>query len=126
MNNLLDILPGTGDKAGNYYFSDFGEPVVYAIIGFVVVFVGIVILIGIIWFIGFLLRKTNNFEAVKNIFKKKNTAVSPVENNNQSADVAVDDGITDAEKAAIIAAIMAFYESEEGKCQFTVRRIKKL
>ncbi len=120
MNNLLDILPGSGDKAGNFYFDNLGEPVIYAIIGFVVVFVGIIILIGIIWFIGFLLRKTDNFAFLK---KKKAPAVVEETKTETPAD---EDGITDAEKAAIVAALMAYYENEEGKCQFTVRRIKKL
>ena len=120
MNNLLNILPGTGDNAGNYYFDNLGEPVIYAIIGFVVVFVGIIILIGIIWFIGFLLRKTDNFA----VFKRKKPEV--VKQETESNESAQDDGITDAEKAAIVAALMAYYENEEGKCQFTVRRIKKL
>ncbi len=121
MNNLLNILPGTGDKAGNYYFDNLGEPVIYAVIGFLVVFVGIIILIGIIWFIGFLLRKTDNFS----VFKKKKPAVEQKQTESVSGK-AEDDGITDAEKAAIVAALMAYYQNEEGKCQFTVRRIKKL
>lgn len=120
MNNLLNILPGTGDKAGNYYFDNLGEPVVYAIIGFLVVFVGIIILIGIIWFIGFLLRKTDNFS----VLKRKKPAVA--QQTESVSDKTQDDGITDAEKAAIVAALMAYYQNEEGKCQFTVRRIKKL
>ncbi|MCD8287128.1 MAG: OadG family protein [Clostridia bacterium] len=60
-NILLDIVP---NEDGNFYFDNYGEPFLYALIGFLVVFLGICILILIIWLIGLLMRKTNNLAAI--------------------------------------------------------------
>ena len=46
LNNLLGFIAGSD---GNYYFENFGEAIVYALIGFLIVFDGIVIIILIIW-----------------------------------------------------------------------------
>ena len=46
LNNLLGFIAGSD---GNYYFENFGEALVYALIGFLIVFAGIVIIILIIW-----------------------------------------------------------------------------
>ncbi len=51
--NLLDIVAGS-DK--NYYFENFGEALIYALIGFLIVFVGISIIIVIIWLLGLLFK----------------------------------------------------------------------
>ena len=42
LNFLLDIVP---KPDGNYYFDNFGEALVYALIGFLVVFCGIILII---------------------------------------------------------------------------------
>ena len=62
LSNLLAILPGDGSSwAGqnkspdNFYFDNFGEAALYALIGFMVVFVGIILIIGIIWLLSVLL-----------------------------------------------------------------------
>ena len=124
LNNLLDIIPGTGDKAGNYYFDNYGEPFLYALIGFVVVFIGIAILIAIIWLVGLLMRKTNNLEFLTNIGKNKAKKSEKIEP--QKEEIQTSDEIPEEVKAAIVAAIMAYYQQEEGKCEFTVKRIKKI
>lgn len=124
LNNILAIIPGTGDKAGNYYFDNYGEPFLYALIGFVVVFVGIVLIIGIIWLVGLLMRKTNNLEVLSKIGKKKAKKAENVQL--QKAEEQASDEIPAEVKAAIVAAIMAYYQQEEGKCEFTVKRIKKI
>ncbi len=122
LNSLLEIVPGTGDKAGNWYFDNFGEAALYALIGFVVVFVGIILIIGIIWLVGLIMRKTNNLEFLtKKREKKSKKAV------NEPAEAPVADGdIPDEVKVAIIAAIMAYYEESQPKCAFTVKRIKRI
>lgn len=134
LNNLLAILPGDGSsQAGqvqspkNFYFDNFGEAALYALIGLLIVFVGIVIIIGIIWLVGLIMRKTNNLEFLtkKKGMKPKaedNTTLAPV-----SAGTAVEDGeIPDEVKVAIIGAIMAYYQEQEGHCEFTVKRIKRI
>lgn len=131
LNNLLAIVGGDGSNwAGqtqspsNYYFDNFGEPFLYALLGFAVVFVGIFIIIGIIWLVGFIMRKTNNLEFLtKKSSKKSRNKSSEVINTEES----VDDGdVPDEVKAAIIAAIMAYYEGQQEKCEFTVKKIKRI
>ena len=135
LNNLLDILPGDGSwwagqqrEPGNYYFDNFGEAAIYALIGFVVVFVGIVILIGIIWLIGYIMRKTNDFEFLTKMRSKKEAVKQDVAQTERSQISASNesDEIPDEVKAAIVAAIMAYYQEKEDKCQFTVKRIKRI
>ncbi len=133
LNMLLDIVSNVD---GNYYFDNKAESLIYALIGFLVVIVGIVILIGIIWLLGLLMRKTNNLaflterksrkatkKKAENLAKQEQTAIS----SEKSVEIsAVDDDIPDEVKAAIIAAIMAYYSEQEEKCEFTVKRIKRL
>lgn len=131
LNNLLAIVAGDGSSwAGqtqspnNYYFDNFGEPFLYALIGFLVVFAGILLIIFTIWLVGLIMKKTNNLEFLSKDKKKKvketktdPPAVTTVEN---------DGDIPDEVKAAIIAAIMAYYEEKQEKCEFTVKRIKRI
>lgn len=125
LNFLLDILPQKPDGTvdGNYYFTDrFGESAIYALIGFLIVFVGIMLIISIIWLIGLLMRKTNNLAFLTQIGKKKR----------KSEETATDevlqesDEVPDEVKAAIIAAIMAYYGAEKPQCEFKVKRIKRI
>lgn len=131
LSNLLAIVPGNGGSwAGqvqspdNYYFDNLGEAAVYALIGFIVVFAGIVIIIAIIWLIGLLMKKTNNLEFLtkkrsKKVKEVKETTVQPFEQTSS-------DEIPNEVKAAIVAAIMAYYQEKEEKCHFTVKRIKRI
>lgn len=126
LNYLLDIVSQTpnGTFDGNYYFSDrFGEPVIYALIGFLAVFIGIILIIAIIWLIGLLMRKTNNLAFLTKIGKKKKSKQVEPDKNEILSET---DEIPDEVKAAIIAAIMAFYCEEKPKCEFNVKRIKRI
>lgn len=119
-NALLDI---TLHNDGKYYFDSFPEALVYALIGFVIVFVGIAIIIAVIWLIGLLMRKTNNLAFLTNIGKKKK---AQLESSVQPQTAVQNEDIPDEVKAAIVAAIMAYYESEQPKCEFKVKRIKRI
>lgn len=124
LNSFLSIVPGTGDKAGNYYFDNLGEPFVYALIGFAVVFIGIVVIITVIWLLGLLMRKTNNFAFLT---ARKNKKQEQSKGDESSVPSVSDDGeIPDEVKAAIIAAIMAYYGTSKPQCEFKVKRIKRL
>lgn len=116
---------GQQKSPNNFYFDNFGEAALYALIGFVVVFVGIIIIIGIIWLVGLIMRKTNNLE-----FLTKKREKKPEKKKAQTDTAAVappsDDDIPDEVKAAIVAAIMAYYQESEEKCEFTVKRIKRI
>ncbi len=132
LGNILAIVHGDGSNfagqeqsANNFYFDNFGEPFLYALIGFLVVFAGIALLIGIIWLIGLIMRKTNNLEFLTKKREKKSEKTKEVKE--APAEAVVEDGdIPDEVKAAIIAAIMAYYQEKEEKCQFTVKRIKRI
>ena len=130
LNFLLDILPQKPDGTfdGNYYFSDrFGEPAIYALIGFVIVFLGIVLIIAIIWLIGLLMRKTNNLAFLSNLGKKIKSKLKKKKEEPASVEAVPDtDEVPDEVKAAIIAAIMAYYSEEKPKCEFKVKRIKRI
>lgn len=108
---------------GSYYFNSFTEAIVYALIGFAIVFVGIVVIISVIWLIGLLMRKTNNLAFITNRGKKEKVQLEPVA---QPQAAVSDEDVPDQVKAAIVAAIMAYYESEQPQCEFKVKRIKRI
>lgn len=121
MLNLLAIVP---KDDGNWYFDNYGEPFLYALIGFAIVFLGIVLIIFIIWLLGLLMRKTNNLAFLSKIsFKRK----KKVQESETPAAISYEEGeIPDEVKAAIIAAVMAYYQSEQPQCEFKVKRIKRI
>ncbi|MDE6586573.1 MAG: OadG family protein [Clostridia bacterium] len=121
VNSLLDFV-SKGD--GNYYFENMSEAIIYALIGFLIVFVGIAIIILIIWLIGLLLRKTNNLAFLRNLkLKRKSKNVESEITPSISHD---ENEVPDEIKVAIIAAIMAYYSESSPKCEFKVKRIKRL
>lgn len=119
LNELLAIVP---NEDGNFYFDSFGEALVYALIGFLVVFVGIVLIICIIYLIGFIMKKTNNFEFLSKIGKKKKKPQGVAEPIMQCGE----EDIPNEVKAAIIAAIMTYYSEKKPECEFRVKRIKRI
>lgn len=132
VNKLLAIVAGDGgywagqqQKPDNFYFDNFGEAALYALLGFVVVFIGIALIIGIIWLVGLIMRKTNNLEFLTKKRDKKPKADNAVAAQVEKTSVSEDE-IPDEIKVAIMAAIMAYYENSEEKCQFKVKRIKRL
>lgn len=103
--NLLD----------SWFKLDIGDGAFYAVFGFVFVFLGISLLIAIFTAIGYAMKRVNE--------KKKKSGAAP--------DVPVlqieeEEGVTPEVVAAITAALMAYYEQENVKCDFVVRRIKKV
>jgi sodium pump decarboxylase gamma subunit len=97
------------------------DGLLYALIGFVFVFIGIGILIGILYLLGYVMQKTNG----KISFKKK-TAAAPVKEESVAPAVAATEEVPDEVKAAIVAAIMAYYSAEKPKCEFVVKQIKRI
>ena len=94
------------------------EAMLYAIIGFAVVFVGIALLIAIVWLVGKILGGARQEEA-------QPTKVVPV----VSAETTThqDNDEVDEETVAVItAAIMAYYEQQGNRCDFIVKRIKRI
>ena len=127
---LANLLAIVRRDNGNWYFdgaaNGIGEGLIYALIGFAVVVVGIVLIIFIIWLLGLLMKKTNNLAFLTNL-KGKRKKKQP-EKSAETAQPAVADGdeVPPEVKAAIIAAIMAYYEEQAPQCEFKVKRIKRI
>ena len=102
-------------------FAAFGEVGVYALIGFIVVFVGIAFLIGVVWLVGKLMSKTS-----KQPSKEKPAEAVKVEPSAESVPSVAEDELSDEVIAVITAAIMAYYEKNNPKCDFVVKRIKRI
>ena len=93
-----------------------GESLVYALLGFAVTFLGIVILIFFVWLYGKIIKSVR-----QNVSSKKKPAPAPA-----ASEVAEEEGIPAEVRAAIVAAIAAYYEGESSSCEFKVKRIKRL
>ena len=89
---------------------------VYALIGFAVVFLGISLLIAVVWAVGKVMNR-------KNVAKPAQTTVKTVV---QEVAVAESNEISDETVAVIMAALMAYYQANNPKCEFTVKRIKRI
>ncbi len=118
LNNLLKV---SADLAAKGYPKDnvgIGEVALYALLGFLVVILGISFLIFVVWLVGKIMAKTSSrAPKAKNIEEKAVEAVpAPIE----------DTGMDEETVAVITAAIMAYYVKENRKCEFTVKRIKRL
>lgn len=114
MNNLLSLINDPNSLG-------IGEACIYALIGFLVVFAGILLIIFIIWLIGLLMRKTDNLSFLNKIGKKKKSAVKE-----ETAPEAQTDEIPAEVRVAIVAAIAAYYSEAPAKCEFKVKKIKRI
>ena len=115
---IWNLLTGATDKTRE--FSNAGEAALYAVLGFAVVFVGIAFLIFVVWLVGRLMAKT----AGKTEGKPQPKVKEPPKA--QPAIKSESDEITDETVAIITAAIMAYYQQNNPKCEFTVKRIKRI
>lgn len=109
---LMNLLDG-------WFKYDLGEGAFYAVFGFVFVFFGIALLILLFAALG----KIMDVAAHRKKTKKAATAeipapVVPAEENG--------DAVSPEVVAAITAALTAFYEEERVKCEFVVKRIRKI
>ncbi|MCD8309246.1 MAG: OadG family protein [Clostridia bacterium] len=125
---LLSIVQNLDDN--NWYFDNKAESFIYAGIGILVVFAGILILIGVISLLGFIFKKLDEKGVLnrktKKSKKKAEQAAAASEAVQQQPIEAASDEIPDEVKVAIMAAIMAYYQTEQPKCEFTVKRIKRI
>ena len=91
------------------------ESLLYALIGFVVTFLGIAILIFFVWAMGKVMGVVNSRKSEKS----KETSPEP------AVETTAEDGISEEIKVAIIAAIAAYYDGENTSCEFKVKRIRR-
>ena len=113
---LMNLLSKALPEGGRY--ASLGEAAIYALIGFAVVFFGISFLILVVWLVGKVMDK-----ATKKTTDKK-VAIKQAETKQEVAPVS--DELTDETIAVIMAALTAYYQQNNSKCEFTVKRIKRL
>ena len=121
MNTLLSL---TTDLLNIVSFEEapkatVGEAALYALIGFLVVFVGIALLIAVIWLVGKVMNGGQSSE-------KKTIQETLVKAPTVQAKAEEQDEVDEETLAVITAAIMAYYEQQNSKCEFTVKRIKRM
>lgn len=102
------------------------DVLLYALIGFVFVFIGIGILIGILYLVGFIMQKTGG--VIPNPFKRKKKAKEEPKEEQPVISVPEKEAedLPEEVKAAIVAAIMAYYSIEKPKCEFIIKKIKRI
>ena len=110
INNLLD-----------WFKFNVGDGAIYALFGLLVVFAGIVILILLFTALGKIMKEANKPRAPRKRKKKENEE-KPAE----EIPAVTEEGISPELVAVISAAIAAYYEGENVKCDFVVKRIKRV
>lgn len=109
MNDLLAIQ------------TNIGEVAIYALLGFAIVFLGIALLVFVVWLVG----KIMGGAAAKapapapKTPKQAPAPAIPVKKTEEN-------GVDDETVAVITAAIMAYYRQNNQNCEFIVRRIKRI
>lgn len=95
-----------------------GTAALYALIGYLVVFAGIAFLIFIVWLVGKLITRAKTAEQPMKAEKTVEPSALSVEEFEEELD--------DETVVLIMAALMAYYEENNPKCEFTVKRIKRV
>ena len=118
-----------------------GDSALYALLGFLITFAGIALLILIVWLVGLLMPKVETCLAKADEKKKAKKAKKEELEKAKAAQAssaeiielldqtkpASDTNELDEETVAVItAAIMAYYQNSNPKCEFTIKRIKRI
>lgn len=115
---IWNLLTGATEKTRE--FSNVGEAALYAVLGFLMVFFGIAFLIFVVWIVGKIMAKTSSKAKAETQPKVKEPA-------QEKPQLKVEDNEVSEETVAVItAAIMAYYQQNSPKCEFTVKRIKRI
>lgn len=114
---LYNVLSNVASKTRTV---GIGEISLYALLGFLVVCLGISFLIFVVWAIG------KAFTANKGNQNASKPAVKEVQNVPVSQPKTDEDEISDEILAVITAAISAYYETAQPQCEFIVKRIKRI
>ena len=123
-NNLLAVSSELADEYPKYV--GIGEAAIDALLGFIVVFIGIAFLVFVVWLVGYIMRKTSGKQPIK---KKEKVEKEVIEDKETTSPVPVSETfeeIPEETVAAITAALMAYYAKEKTKCEFTGKRIKRI
>lgn len=109
--HLLSSLPVGGIQ------SNIGETALYALIGFLTVIAGIAFLVFVVWLVGKIISRFS----IKNGKKTKKTEEKP-----SVVSMEAEEEISEETVAVIMAALTAYYQTNQPKCEFTVKRIKRI
>ena len=118
--NLLTNAPAQTREVG------IGEAALYATLGYAVVFIGIAFLIFVVWAIGKAMTKTQSAPQKAPAKANKETPTKAAVKESLAVADATQEEISEETVAVIMAALMAYYEKTNRKCEFTVKRIKKI
>lgn len=113
LTNLL-----TNSLPAGYQDIDVGDAAIDALIGFLVVFAGIAFLIFVVWLVGRIMVGSNT--------RRKEQKPALIEKQETAPIVEEEDSVDEETVAAIMAVLMAYYEKNNPKCEFTVKRIKRI
>ena len=116
---LYNLLATVADP---FRKAEIGEASLYALIGFSVVFVGILFLILIVWGTG---KIISAIEGKGKVAKKTSIQENKQEKTETITETETDE-ISEETIAIITAAIMAYYQENNPKCEFTLKRIKRI
>ena len=107
-------------------FVKLGEASLYALIGFMVVFFGIAFLIFVVWAVGRLMAKMNGTIQPEPKKVKETEKEKEAETQQPQVIASVEEEISEGTVAVIMASLIAYYEKNNPKCEFTVKRIKRI
>ena len=116
---MLTNLLANANLPEGYQKVSIGTAALYALIGYLVVFAGIAFLIFIVWLVG-------KFMARPQPVKKKMQLEEKAAADASTSNAVLDDEVDEETVAVIMAALMAYYEANNPKCEFTVKRIKRV
>ena len=137
---LNQVLTSALPEGGQWV--TFGEASLFALIGFLVVFAGIAFLIFVVWLVGKVMpiindklawlvglvgkvmSIINDKLATKKQVKKETVPVQ--QEPQQMVTSAESDDVDEETVAVIMAALMEYYQTNNPKCAFTLKRIKRI
>ena len=116
---MLTNLLANANLPEGYQKVSIGTAALYALIGYLVVFAGIAFLIFIVWLVGKFMTRP---QPVKKKMQLEEKAAADA----STLNAVLDDEVDEETVAVIMAALMAYYEANNPKCEFTVKRIKRV
>ncbi len=125
---LLNLLAVSAENALKGYPKniDIGEAAIYALLGFLVVFAGIALLIFVVWVVGKIMSSKTKDGKAKEVKRVSKSETEVTESLAIASTVEQAEEISEETIAVITAALMAYYQKNNPKCSFTVKRIKKI
>ena len=113
---MLNLLDG-------WFKINLGDAAFYALLGFLFVFIGITLLILIFTLLGYIMKKVSVSKDNKN--RQQSKKQNDVSDSEPALELSNDE-VTPELVAVLTAAVAACLQEENSKCEFVVRRIKKL